>query len=124
MTRVDAYFRTHVFVYFVWVTYHLLQLRDTIEQQIALRWRLYQIILEPIFASSSPHECMLAYIFVRTFSCARVDLRKARECELETLDETSTISEIAEPMLDKVEGNNQGREETTPVATACSGALK
>ena len=38
-----------------------------------------------------------SYIFVGTFSCAQVDLRKARERELATLDEKSTSSGIAEP---------------------------
>ena len=36
-------------------------------------------------------------IFVRTFSCAQIDLRKARERELAELDEKSTSSGIAEP---------------------------
>ena len=34
---------------------------------------------------------------IRTFSCAQVDLRKAREREFATLDEKSTSSGIAEP---------------------------
>ena len=38
-----------------------------------------------------------SYKFAGTFSCAQVDLRKARERELATLDEKSTISGIAEP---------------------------
>ena len=38
------------------------------------------------------------YKFVGTFSCAQIDLRKARERELATtLDEKSTSSGIAEP---------------------------
>ena len=37
------------------------------------------------------------YTFVGTFSCAQIDLRKARERELATLDEKSTSSGIAEP---------------------------
>ena len=37
------------------------------------------------------------YKFVGTFFCAQIDLRKVRERELATLDETSTSSEIAEP---------------------------
>ena len=38
-----------------------------------------------------------SYKFVGTFSCAQIDLRKARERELATLDEKSTSSGIAEP---------------------------
>ena len=35
--------------------------------------------------------------FVGTFSCAQIDLRKAREGELATLDEKSVSSGIAAP---------------------------
>ena len=45
----------------------------------------YQVILEP------------GIVFVGTFSCGQIDLRKARERELATLDEKSTSSGIAEP---------------------------
>ena len=38
-----------------------------------------------------------SYTFVGSFSCAQIDLRKARERELATLDEKSTSSGIAEP---------------------------
>ena len=37
--------------------------------------------------------------FVRTCSCAQIDLRKARKRELATLDEKTTSSGIAEPYL-------------------------
>ena len=38
-----------------------------------------------------------SYKFVGTFSCAQIDLRKAREGGSETLDKKSTSSGIAEP---------------------------
>ena len=38
-----------------------------------------------------------SYKFVGSFSCAQIDLRKARERELATLDEKTTSSGIAEP---------------------------
>ena len=38
-----------------------------------------------------------SYKFVGTFSCAQIDLRKARERELAILDEKWTSSGIAEP---------------------------
>ena len=38
-----------------------------------------------------------SYKFVGTFSCAQIDLRKARERELATLNEKSTSGGIAEP---------------------------
>ena len=44
-----------------------------------------------------PPPCAYSYIFVKTLSCAQLDLRKARERELATLDEKSTSSGIAEP---------------------------
>ena len=40
-----------------------------------------------------------SYKFVGTFSCAQIDLRRARERELATLDKKSTSSEIAEPYM-------------------------
>ena len=42
-----------------------------------------------------------SYKFVRTFSCAQIDLRKARERELATLDEKNrrAVSGIAEPYV-------------------------
>ena len=42
-----------------------------------------------------------SYKFVGTFSCGQIDLRKARERDLATLDERSTSSGIAEPLRDK-----------------------
>ena len=48
--------------------------------------------------NSSPAECILVQIRGDlTFSCAPIDLRKARERELATLDEKSTSSGMAEP---------------------------
>ena len=38
-----------------------------------------------------------AYNCIGIFSCAQIDLRKARERELATFDEQSTSSMIAEP---------------------------
>ena len=48
--------------------------------------------------SSNPPECIpgTQYKFVATFSSAQIDLRKARERELATLDEKTTSSGIAE----------------------------
>ena len=59
-----------------------------------------------------------SYQFVGTFSCAQIDLRKAQERELATLDEKSTSSGIAEPydMGDKSwrqePGGGEGRDDT------------
>ena len=48
--------------------------------------------------SSSPAVCILEKNqFVGAFSYAPIDLRRARERELATLDEKSTSSGIAEP---------------------------
>ena len=63
----------------------------------------YQVILEPgigqfrEFETRQVHTRIKSYI--STFSCAQIDLRKARERELAPLDETkkSTSSGIAEP---------------------------
>ena len=60
----------------------------------------YQVILEPgivQFRESEPPPSAYSYKFVGTFSRAQIDLRKARERELTTLDEKSTSSGIAEP---------------------------
>ena len=55
-----------------------------------------------------------------TFSCAQIDVRKARELELATLDENSTSSGIAEPYArQKMKARTRGGEGTTPVTTAC-----
>ena len=53
-----------------------------------------------------------SYKFVGTFSCAQIDLRKARERELATPDEKATSSGIPEPYLCaiKIEGKNRGGE--------------
>ena len=60
----------------------------------------YQVILEPAigqFREFEPHRVHTRIISLRLFSCAQIDLRKARERELATLDEKSTSSGIAEP---------------------------
>ena len=43
------------------------------------------------------HASAYSYKFAGTFSCAQIDLRKARERGLATLDEKSTSSVIVEP---------------------------
>ena len=74
------------------------------------------------FESSRVHTRI---IFVGTFSCARSDLRKAREREFATVDEKSTSSGIAGTYARiKIEGKNRGGEGTTPVTTACPEAGK
>ena len=58
-------------------------------------------------------------------SCAQIDLRKARERELATLDEKPTSSGIAESYARlKIGGKNRGAAGTTPVTTACLEAGK
>ena len=55
----------------------------------------YQVILEPGIGQFRDFESprVRARINIRgTFFCSVIDLRKARERELATLDETSTIS--------------------------------
>ena len=49
----------------------------------------YQVILEPDIGQFHEFESPRVK-FVETFSCAQIDLRKARERELATLDEKST----------------------------------
>ena len=83
----------------------------------------YQVILEPgigQFRGFGPRRVQHSYKFVGSFSCAQIDLRKARERELATFDEKSTSSGRAEPRYAiKVAGKNRGEEGTTPVTTAC-----
>ena len=82
----------------------------------------YQVILEPDigqfreFESPRPPSAY-SYNFVGTFSCAQIDLRKARERELATLDEKSTSSGLTLCAI-KIEGKNRGEEGTAPVTTA------
>ena len=59
----------------------------------------YQFILAPGIGQFSVFESPrhTRYQFVGTFSCAQIDLWKARELELATHDETSTSNGIAEP---------------------------
>ena len=60
----------------------------------------YQVILEPGIGQfrefESPREQTRIHSWGLVY-CARIDLRKARERELATLDEKSTSSGIAEP---------------------------
>ena len=58
----------------------------------------YQVILEPSIGQFREFESRRVHTGIHSyFSCAQVDLRKARERELATLDEKSTSSGIAEP---------------------------
>ena len=88
----------------------------------------YRVIFEPgigqfrEFEAPRVHTCINSWgLFCR----AQIDLRKARERELATLDEKideqwdcCTLCAI------KIEGNNRGGEGTTPVTTACPEAVK
>ena len=60
-----------------------------------------QVVLEPGKGQfrdfGSPRGHTYSNIFVGTFSCAQIDLRKTRERDLATLHEKSTSSGIAEP---------------------------
>ena len=56
----------------------------------------YQVIPEPGIGQFREFEPRRVHT-LGTFSCAQIDLRKARERELATLDEKSTSSGIAEP---------------------------
>ena len=49
--------------------------------------------------SSNPPRVAYSYKFVGSFSCAQIDLRKARERELATLDEKSTSSGLLNPIM-------------------------
>ena len=53
-----------------------------------------------------------------TFSCIKIDERKARDRELATFDENRRAVGMLNPMRDKNE-KHRGREGTTPVTTAC-----
>ena len=60
----------------------------------------YQVILEPgigQFREFEPRRVHTRINSLGTFSCGQIDLQKARERELATLDEQSTSSGIAEP---------------------------
>ena len=65
-----------------------------------------------------------SYKFADTFSCARIDSRKARERELATFDENRQAVGMLNPMRGKTEGTYRGGEETTPETTACPEAGK
>ena len=59
----------------------------------------YQVTLEPgigQFREFGPRRVHTRIKYGETFSCVQIDLRKARERELATLDEKSTSSGIAE----------------------------
>ena len=60
----------------------------------------YQVILEPVIGQFREFEPRRVHTRINSlvlFCCAQVDLRKARERELATLDEKSTSSGITEP---------------------------
>ena len=58
-------------------------------------------------------------IFVGTLACAQIDLRKTRERELATFYESRRATGLLNPMRNRIESTNQGREGTTPATTAC-----
>ena len=58
-------------------------------------------------------------ILVGTFSCIKIDQRKARGRELATFDENRRAVGMLNPMRDKNEGTYRGGKGTTPVTTAC-----
>ena len=60
----------------------------------------YQVIFEPGIGQFREYEPRRVHTLENSsglFLCAQIDLRKARERELATLDEKSTSSGIAEP---------------------------
>ena len=60
----------------------------------------YQVSFEPgtgQFREFEPRRVHTRINSLGLFCCAQIDLRKARERELATLDEKSTSSETAEP---------------------------
>ena len=64
----------------------------------------YQVILGPgigQFREFEPRRVHTRINSLGLFSCAQIDLQKARERELSTLDEKSTSSGIAEPYARK-----------------------
>ena len=77
----------------------------------------YQVIVEPGVSQlrelESPGRSENSYEFVGTFSCAQIDLRKAREREIAELDEKSTSSGIAVPYARQIikarTGETKGR---------------
>ena len=81
------------------ISYHTYRLpREDKERPVAPG--AYQVIFEPCigqFREFEPAPGANSVKFVGSFSCAQIDLRKARERELATLDEKSTSSGIAEP---------------------------
>ena len=89
----------------------------------------YQVILESgigQFREFESPRVHTSYKFVGIFSCAQIDLQKARERELAKLDQISTSSGIAEPYArSKLKARTGGGEGTTPpVTTACPEAAK
>ena len=89
-----------------------------------------EVQLAALVPRGSPREflrCTEAYRgipHVETFSCAQIDVQKARERELATLVEKRREVGLMNPMRDKVEGKNRGEEGTTPMTTACPEAGK
>ena len=91
--------------------------RTEMTQVISIRYIVapaaYQVILEPgigQFREFEPRRGHTRTKIVGTFSCGQIDLRKAREGELVTLDEQSTSSGIAEPYARKKMKARTGEE--------------
>ena len=64
-------------------------------------------------------------VFVGTFSCAQIDLRKPREGESATLDEKSTCNGTAERHARyKLKARTVGEKGRYPATTACPEAEK
>ena len=81
----------------------------------------YQVILEPgvgQFRKFEPPGVHTIVVSIRgdlKFFCAQIDLRKARERELATLDENSTSSGIAELFnAIRIKSKNLGEKGATP----------
>ena len=56
---------------------------------------------------------------MRSFSCVKIDWRKALKRELATLNENRRAVGMLSPMREKNEGTYREAEGTTPVTTAC-----
>ena len=59
------------------------------------------------------------HILVGTFSCIKIDQRKARQRELATFDENRRAVGMLNPLRDENEGTYPGGEGMAPVTTAC-----
>ena len=87
-----------------------------------------QVILEPGIGQFREFESPRVHSGINSrglLLVAEIDLRKARERELTTLDEKSTSSGIAEPYASqKLKARTGGGKGTTPVTTSCPEAGK